>query len=483
MSNLEAILEDVDANMPASVDKLLEFLSFPSVSSQPEGKSGILACANWLKSELGELCSDVQLVMTEGHPLVMARAPSGSGGPRVLFYGHYDVQPAEPLEAWITPPFQPDMRDEDGLTRIYARGASDSKSQVWSVVEAFRAWKRSAGDVPIDAIILLEGEEETGSPSLPEFVAAYRDALSCDVAFICDSDMWSPTRPAITTRLKGLVHEKVTIHAPNGDLHSGHFGNVALNPVRVLARILASIHDDQGRVAIDGFYDDVEPVPSSLRQQWAALDTEEALSGVSVLGGPVEGGVGTVELMWGCPGIDFNGVVGGNTGPGERSVLPGSASARLSFRLVGGQKPGQIRARFRSFVEASLPPGCRVEFEGSGGSSAVSVNDTGIYVAATARALEAEWEQPVLIKGTGGTIPLVELLTHRLDVDCIVTGFILADDAIHAPNERYDVERLRKGIRSWVRILSELSAGGLPHGRAEIVGDARAGSSLERNQN
>ncbi|POF29103.1 M20/M25/M40 family metallo-hydrolase [Roseibium marinum] len=458
MSKLDAILEQVDTNMSASVDKLVHFLTFPSVSSQPEGKEGILACSDWLKSELGKLGFDVQVVETAGHPLVMARTGSDSGGVKALFYGHYDVQPAEPLDAWITPPFQPAIRDEDGLKRIYARGASDSKSQVWSVLEAFRAWKETAGDLPIDAIILLEGEEETGSPSLPEFVEIHRDALSCDVAFISDSDMWSPARPAITTHLKGLLHEKVTIHAPNGDLHSGHFGNVAVNPVRVLARILASIHDDRGRVTINGFYDGVEPVSPALRDQWQALDITEALSGVSVAGGPDEGGgYGPIELMWGRPGIDFNGLVGGNTGPGERSVLPGSASARLSFRLVGRQRPEDVRAKFRSFVEAGLPVGCRVEFEGCGGSSAVSVNDAGPYVAATARALDCEWAQPTLIKGTGGTIPLIELLTNSLNVDCIVTGFILADDAIHAPNERYDVERLRKGIRSWVRILSELA--------------------------
>lgn len=456
MSELDAILGHVDANLPGSVEKLRHFLAFPSVSSQPDGKPGIIACADWLKSELGELCTDVRVIATAGHPLVMARMGSGSG-PRVLFYGHYDVQPAEPLDAWDTPPFEADIRDEDGLQRIYARGASDSKSQVWSVVEAFRAWRKTVGDLPIDATLLFEGEEETGSPSLPDFIEAYRDELSCDVAFICDSDMWSATRPAITTRLKGLVHEKLTIHAPNGDLHSGHFGNVAVNPVRVLARVLAAIHDDEGRVTIDGFYEGVEAVPSTLRQQWQALDVEEALAGVSIAGGPDEGGLGTIELMWGRPGIDFNGLVAGNTGPGERSVLPGSATARLSFRLVGRQRPEQIRAAFRSFVEARLPAGCRAEFEGSGGTAAVSVNDASAHVAATAAALETEWNQPPLLKGTGGTIPLVELLTDRLGVDCIVTGFILADDAIHAPNERYDVERLRKGIRSWVRILAKLS--------------------------
>lgn len=456
MRNIDAVLEQVDANLSASVDKFMRFLAFPSVSSQPEGKKGIGACAEWLRFELDSLGLEARIISTNGHPIVMGKSLPENGGLRVLLYGHYDVQPAEPLDAWTAPPFEPEFRDEDSLRRIYARGASDSKSQVWSVIEALRAWKETEGAIPVDVTVLLEGEEETGSPSLPAFVDEYRDELACDVAFISDSDMWSPTRPAITTRLKGLLHEKITIVAPNSDLHSGQFGNVAVNPLRVLTKVLASIHDDRGRVTIDGFYDGVSPLPTALREQWGTLDPGEALAGVSVTGGPDEGGHGAVELMWARPGIDFNGIVGGNTGPGERSVLPSSASARLSFRLVAEQRPEHIRAIFRSFVENRLPPGCRVEFEGTGGNAAVSVNEASPYMMATARALDAEWPERTLIKGTGGTVPLVELLTDRLGVDCIVTGFILADDAIHAPNERYDVERLRKGIRSWARILSEL---------------------------
>ncbi|HEV2507866.1 MAG TPA: M20/M25/M40 family metallo-hydrolase [Mesorhizobium sp.] len=456
MSNIDAILEQIDANLPVSVERFMRFLAFPSISSQPEGKEGIVACAVWLRSELESLGFEARIVRTSGHPVVLGMSRSGSGSPGILLYGHYDVQPVEPLDAWTAPPFEPAFRDEDGLRRIYARGASDSKSQVWSFIEALRAWKDTEGAIPVDVTVLLEGEEETGSPSLPAFVDAYRDELACDVAYISDSDMWSPTRPAITTRLKGLLHEKITIVAPNNDLHSGQFGNVAVNPLRVLTKVLASIHDDHGRVTIDGFYDGVTPLPTELREQWAALPVDEALAGVSVSGGSDEGGYGTIESMWGRPGIDFNGIVGGNTGSGERSVLPSSASARLSFRLVGEQKPEYIRRIFRNFVKGRLPPGCRVEFEGSGGNAAVSVNEDSPYLMATARALDAEWPERTLIKGTGGTVPLVRLLTDRLGVDCIVTGFILADDAIHGPNEHYDVERLRKGTRSWARILSEL---------------------------
>lgn len=455
MANIDDVLGQVDALMPASLDKLMRLLSFPSVSSEPEGRDGILRCADWLARELAGIGLEADVIATAGHPVVLGKTSTGAKH-RVLFYGHYDVQPAAPLDAWTTPPFEPTLRTEDGPDRIYARGASDSKGQLWSVIEALRAWISNSGGLPFDVVVMLEGEEETGSPSLAAFVESHRDVLACDVAFISDSDMWSPTRPAITTRLKGLLHEKITIRAPNGDLHSGHFGNVAVNPIRVLTNILASLHDRDGRVAIEGFYDGVAEVSEPVRAQWNSLDVDEALAGVSIAGGPSEGDRSTVELMWGRPGVDLNGIVGGNTGPSERSVLPGSASARLSFRLVGGQEPERIRDLFRTHVEALLPRGCEVEFEGQGGSGTVSVNDASPFVAATARALDAEWPEPTLIKGTGGSVPLVETLTKQLGVDCIVTGFILADDAIHAPNERYDVGRLRKGIRSWVRIVGEL---------------------------
>ncbi|MCB1381122.1 MAG: M20/M25/M40 family metallo-hydrolase [Alphaproteobacteria bacterium] len=457
MPDIDAILVQVDANLSLSVDKFMRLLSFPSVSSLTECEQGILACAEWLKSELDALGFETRVVPTGKHPVVMGKYRSNGAGPKILFYGHYDVQPAEPLDEWVAPPFQPEIKDEDGLRRIYGRGAADSKSQFWSIIEALRSWKQVEGDLPANVTIVLEGEEETGSPSLRAFMKENLEALACDVVFNSDSDMWSRTRPAITTRLKGLLHEKITISSQNGDLHSGHFGNVAVNPIRVLTGILSTIHDDEGKVAIDGFYDGVEPVAPACGQKWEALNVEEALCGVSATGSPDEGGLGIVERMWGRPGVDFNGIWGGNTGTAERSVLPSSASARLTFRLVGQQQPDHIRAVFRKFVENRLPCGCRAEFEGSGGSHAVTVRENSPYVTAAARALDAEWPEPSLTKGTGGAVPAVGLFTDLLGVDCVTMGFILGDDAIHAPNERYDVERLRKGIRSWVRVLSELT--------------------------
>lgn len=456
MTQLGQALRRAEDDFPGALDRLLTLLRIPSVSSTEVGKEGIWSCARWLADALAELGFAVEIVTTDWHPIVLATR-AGTGPKKVLFYGHYDVQPAEPLEDWSSPPFEPALKDEDGLTRIYARGASDSKGQFWSGIEAIRAFLAEGGELPCTVTLLLEGEEEAGSPSLAKFLDDYREQVGCDVALVSDSSMWSPTRPAITSRLKGLIHEKITITAPNGELHSGHFGNVAANPVRLLAKVLSEIHDDAGRVRIPGFYDGVGNISDALRQQWNDLKLDEAIAGVSLAGGPDEGGLGPVELMWGRPGIDFNGISGGNIGPSERSVLPASAYARVTARLVDLQQPEDVRRKLRDFIVARVPEGCTVSFEGEGGSTAVTVNSESDYIAAAARALDAEWPEKTLVMGTGGAVPLVGLLKDKLGVDCIVTGFILNDDAIHAPNERFDTERYRKAIRSWIRVIAEVS--------------------------
>jgi acetylornithine deacetylase/succinyl-diaminopimelate desuccinylase-like protein len=456
---MEDVLQHIDANFDVAVSKLLELISIPSISSDPEGKDGIERAAVWLKDELSSIGLPAEIIQTKGHPLVLARSSTTSeaGRPRLLFYGHYDVQPVGNAAEWTQAPFEPRVVEEDGVHRFYGRGASDSKSQLWTFIEALRAWKNARGEFPADIIVLLEGEEECGSPSLPAFIEDYRDQLDCDVAFICDAEMWSPTQPAITTQLKGLVHERVTISAPNPDLHSGHYGAVAANPIRIISTILAGLHDDKGRVTIDGFYDGVEDIAPAVREQWRKLATEPDLyGGVELSGGVTENGYTPLEAMWGRPTVDINGITGGNQGPGERSVLPGSATARLSFRLVAGQVPETIRQRFQHYVRSRLPVGCNVEFEGTGGSSAVVLSQDSTFLNAAARGLQEEWDMPAILRGTGGAIPLVQQFSDVLGAECVVIGFILPGDAIHAPDERYDTERLRRGARSWVRIFSEI---------------------------
>jgi acetylornithine deacetylase/succinyl-diaminopimelate desuccinylase-like protein len=459
MPNLDSVLRAIDGNFDVSVRKLLELVAIPSISGETSGEPGIAGAAEWLKAELSSIGLSAEIIETKGHPVVLAQSHETSDirRPRLLFYGHYDVQPIGDLDQWKHPPFEPRVIEEDGLHRFYGRGASDSKSQLWTFIEALRAWKTAKGGFPGAIVIMLEGEEESGSPSLPEFIDAHRHDLRCDVAFICDSDMWSPTQPAITTQLKGLIHERVTLSTPNPDLHSGHYGAVVANPIRILSNILAGIHDQAGRVCIDGFYDGVRDIPDALRQRWRQLEQDSALSDeVDLSGGIVEEGYSALEAMWGRPTVDFNGITGGHQGPGERSVLPGSATARLSFRLVAGQDPEEIRARFRSYVESRLPKGCTVDFVGEGGSSAVVLSQDSPFLAAAACGLEAEWEKPTILKGTGGAIPVVQQLSEGLGAECVVVGFILPGDAIHAPDERYDTERLRKGARSWARIFEEI---------------------------
>jgi acetylornithine deacetylase/succinyl-diaminopimelate desuccinylase-like protein len=452
------VLGDIDVNFEITVAKLLDLIAIPSISSEPQGEAGIACAAEWLKQELDAIGLKAQVVSTKGHPVVLARTvPSLIGRPRLLFYGHYDVQPIGDPKQWKHAPFEPRVIEEDGFHRFYGRGSSDSKSQLWTFIEALRAWKSVFGEFPADIVVLLEGEEECGSPSLPDFIESHRDDLACDVAFICDAEMWSPTQPAITTQLKGLVHERITISAPNSDLHSGHYGAVAANPIRILSAILAGIHDETGGIAIDGFYDGVQDMPAKVRQQWSELAKERSLIGdVDLTGGVTEQGYSAVEAMWGRPTVDINGITGGNQGPGERSVLPGSATARISFRLVAGQEPENIRRCFRSHVQARLPEGCKVEFEGAGGSSAVVLSQESKYLKAASRGLEEEWGAPAVLRGTGGAIPLVEQFSRGLGAECVVIGFILPGDAIHAPDERYDTERLRKGARSWVRIFEQI---------------------------
>lgn len=461
MPNRDDTLDDIDRNFDVAISKLIELIAIPSISSEPSGEGDIARAAGWLKSELDSIGLPARVVATKGHPVVLAKSEAVTGGarPKLLFYGHYDVQPVGDPEQWKHAPFEPRVIEEDGLHRFYGRGASDSKSQLWTFIEALRAWKAVHGEFPADIIVLLEGEEECGSPSLPYFIQHHRRELECDVAFICDAEMWSPTQPAITTQLKGLVHERVTISAPNPDLHSGHYGAVAANPIRILSSILAGLHDEKGRVTIDGFYDGIDDIPEKVREQWAELAKERSLIGdVDLTGGVTEEGYSSLEAMWGRPTVDINGITGGNQGPGERSVLPGSATSRLSFRLVAGQEPETIRRRFRAHVAARLPQGCKVEFEGVGGSSAVMLSQDSRFLKAASRGLEGEWGTPAVLRGTGGAIPLVEQFSRGLGAECVVIGFILPGDAIHAPDERYDTERLRKGVRSWVRIFEEIQS-------------------------
>ena len=410
MSQLDQVLARIDADLDASVSRLFKFLSIKSISTDPAFADDCRTAAVSLAADLSTLDLAAEVHPTPGHPVVFAKA-NGAGPPalpappprrkRVLFYGHYDVQPVDPLDLWHTPPFEPRIATlNDGRKAIVARGACDDKGQVMTFIEACRAWKAVTGSLPLDVTFLIEGEEECGSKNLPAWVEAHKSELAAEIALVCDTSMWDPKTPAITTALRGLVYEEVKIKAADRDLHSGLFGGAAQNPIRVLAKIIAAIHDDDGRITIPGFYDGVKELPDDVKREWQALGLTAAeflgQVGLSVPAG--EKGRLVIEQIFSRPTCDVNGIWGGYTGEGSKTVIPAEASAKISFRLVEGQEPAKIRDAFRAFVRARLPADCKVEFKGHSGAPAVALDWNLPQLAEARAALTAEWgTQAVLI--------------------------------------------------------------------------------------
>lgn len=408
--SLDAVLTRIDATLPEALDRLMELLRIPSISTDPAFNADCARAADWLAAELATLGFDAASRPTPGHPMVVAhgQGPSTGDGRHLLFYGHYDVQPVDPLALWHRDPFNPAIEDTPRGRVIRARGSSDDKGQLMTFIEACRAWKAVHGSLPGKLTIFLEGEEESGSPSLVPFMKENAAELTADIALICDTGLHDSKYPAITTMLRGMVKEEITIHAANKDLHSGMYGGAAANPIRVLAKILASLHDDQGRVTLPGFYDDVDELPDAIRAQWRALPFDHAKFlgdvGLSVPAG--EQDRTPLEMLWSRPTCEINGVVGGYTGAGFKTVLPAEASAKVSFRLVSRQDPAKISAAFRARVRALLPADCRADFgPGDGNSPASVMQITDPAFEAARAALTAEWGLPAAYVGSGGSIP------------------------------------------------------------------------------
>jgi acetylornithine deacetylase/succinyl-diaminopimelate desuccinylase-like protein len=456
---LEKVLARADANMDAALERLFAVLRIKSISTDPAYAKDCRANAEWHVADLKAIGFEAAVRDTPGHPMVVAHDRKAQGR-SVLFYGHYDVQPVDPLELWDRDPFDPSIAELDGRKVITGRGSADDKGQLMTFIEACRAWKDATGALPIPVSILLEGEEESGGVNLPPFLQANADELKADIGLICDTNMWDTKTPAIVTMLRGLCGEEITIHAADRDLHSGFYGSAAANPNRILARILADLHDADGRVTIPHFYDGVPELPEDLAKQWAGLDFDPAqflgAIGLSVPAG--EKGRTVLEQIWSRPTAEINGMGGGYQGEGFKTVIPSIASAKISFRLVFDQDPHAIRKNFREFVQARIPADCRVEFQehGSGSAIAFPISDPAFGLARDA--LTAEWGKPAVYIGGGGSIPVTGQLKRELGMDVILAGFGLEDDRIHSPNEKYDLECFRKGVRSWVRILGALAA-------------------------
>lgn len=455
--SLDDVLSKIDTDLPDATERLLDLLRIPSISTDPAFKEDCDRAADWLVAELSGMGVEVSKRPTPGHPMVVGHV--GEGGPHLLFYGHYDVQPVDPLDLWDRDPFDAKVEDTARGKVIRGRGASDDKGQLMTFVEALRAWKAVKGDWPCRITFFFEGEEESGSPSLIPFMKENAAELKSDIAMICDTGLFESKTPAIVTMLRGLLGEELTITAPDIDLHSGMYGGIARNPIRVLSRIIASLHDDTGRITIPDFYDGVPELSDELESQWQGLafDHQKFLGDVGLSEPAGEQDRTPLEMIWSRPTCEVNGIWGGYTGDGFKTVLPSQAHAKISFRLVGTQDPFAIRENFRAMVQDALPADCSVSFNGHSAGPASGADTSGVMFENARQALTNEWQVPAAYVGCGGSIPIAGHFQKILGTEPLLIGFGKDDDAIHSPNEKYDMESFHKGIRSWARILDAVT--------------------------
>jgi len=455
--SLDAVLSRIDEDIPQALERLFAFLRIPSISTDPAYKADCDAAADWLVADLKSLGIDAEKRPTPGHPMVVGHVDGP--GPHLLFYGHYDVQPVDPLELWDRDPFDPEVQDTPKGKVIRGRGTADDKGQLMTFVEACRAWKAVHGSLPCKLTFFFEGEEESGSPSLVPFMEQNADELKSELALICDTGLFESKVPGIEVMLRGLLGEELTITGPSIDLHSGMYGGPAINPIRVLSRIIAALHDQNGRITVPGFYDGVHELSEEVRSQWQRLAFDHAafLGDVGLSHPAGEHDRTPLEMIWSRPTCEVNGIWGGYTGAGFKTVLPSKASAKISFRLVGDQDPDTIRTSFRKMVQDMLPPDCSVSFKEHSSGPAFSLNQKDPRFDAALGALTDEWGVPAAYIGGGGSIPIAGHFQSILGTTPLLIGFSKDDDALHSPNEKYDLESFHKGTRSWARILDALT--------------------------
>jgi acetylornithine deacetylase/succinyl-diaminopimelate desuccinylase-like protein len=452
---LTEVLTTIDASRDQNLRDLIDFLKIPSVSTNPDHADDCRLCANFLASHLTKLGLRAEILPTGGHPVVLAKNTHLPTRPTVLVYGHYDVQPPEPLDQWLSPPFEPAVRDG----AIFARGTCDDKGQVWCHVAALAAWQQQGGP-PVNLTLLFEGEEEIGSRNLKSFVQKYKDQLTADVAVISDTNQFTRGLPAITYGLRGLVYMELALTGPSHDLHSGLYGGAVPNPANILCQILASLHNPDGSVNIPNFYDDVLPISPEERDAWKQLPWDESAfcKELGIPHGNGEAGYTSIERKWARPTLDINGLTAGYQGKGAKTVIPSLATAKVSMRLVPNQDPLKIAAAFEKAVRAKLPDNCKLETSLHSSSGPVLTPITTPAMQAAVKATQTGFNtQQVALMREGGSIPVVLLLKQQLNLDTLMVGFGLDDDRIHSPNEKFELDALHHGTRTCAALYHELS--------------------------
>lgn len=456
---LETVLKTLDSRRTESLEQLKDFLRIPSVSTKPEHQPDMHRCAQWLADKLIAANFTARVEPTAGHPVVIAKNNHQPNRPTILLYGHYDVQPPEPLELWTTPPFEPTVRTtEAGTQAVYARGAVDDKGQVWAHIEALIAWQQQGG-VPVNVTLLIEGEEEIGSENLAPLLHAHKDELKADLCLISDTNQFDRGLPAITYGLRGLCYAEISITGPNHDLHSGLYGGSVPNPANILCQWIASLHDSDGRVNLPNFYDDIIPLTQVERQTWKKLPFTEAsfTAGIGISHGNGEEGYTTLERQWGRPTLDVNGITTGYQGAGAKTVIPSKASAKISMRLVPNQQPAKIQAAFEQAARNRLPDNVNHEIKWFGLSDPVVVPIDSPETKLAAEALAIGFnQQPTYMRG-GGSIPVVGHIKSILGIDTLLIGFGLPDDRVHSPNEKFDLDALHAGTRTAAALYWKLA--------------------------
>lgn len=455
MSAIDRLVEEHDRVL----EELIEFASIPSVSTDPAHAADVVRAAEWVAAKLASVGQiSVRTIPTAGNPVVYGEWLSAPGKLTVLVYGHYDVQPEDPIDKWQSPPFEPTLRDG----RLYARGVSDDKGPMLIPIAVARAFFDDARRLPINVKFMFEGEEEIGSPSLDAFIAQHKDLLAADVVLSADGAMWRIDEPSLTVASRGLASLEITLSAASKDLHSGRHGGAIANPLHGMARLIATLHDEHGRVAVAGFYDSVHELTSEERAAIAAFPFSDAAY-LEQLGAPAthgEPGYHTLERLWTRPTLEVNGMWGGYQGPGRKTVIPGEAHAKISCRLVPNQDPAEIVALVSKHLERHVPAGTRLSIaKGNHGARAAHIATDHFALSAANDALQAVYGVKPLVVRMGGTVPISELFQRHMGLSTVFFSFSTADEDYHAPNEFFRIHRLHEGLTAWAHlwtILGEL---------------------------